>query len=86
MLDIVARPEWKTLLWILCHAHCVVQARTLSVYLVPPIRFTRAVSHSKVDGFVLTTQSVNLRIVGQPEWKARTAESLYIRGLIWTRL
>jgi dynein heavy chain len=27
MLDIVARPEWKTLLWILCHAHSVVQER-----------------------------------------------------------
>jgi len=27
MLDIVARAEWKTLVWVMCHAHSVVQER-----------------------------------------------------------
>ena len=41
--------------------------RFLSVYEGPPIRFPRALSRSKVDEFVPSTQHVNLRIVRQPK-------------------
>jgi len=70
------RDVWRELLC--CHPGSLVLA--LSVYFVSPIwhssslglfgfaRRDRALSRSKVDGFLPRSQHVNIRIVGDPSW------------------